>query len=194
MEEKDRENKEEKVEEKTNKTKNIRHTIVEYLTTAVVTICVVFFVYEVVIINAYIPSESMENTLMTGDRIIGNRLAYKLGNDPERFDIVIFDAPDNQPGYYIKRIIGLPGEKVTIKNGKVYINDNPEPLDDSFIMEEMDEEDEITFEVPENSYFMLGDNRNSSNDSRRWEYPYVPREDIVAKASFRYWKGFKWVK
>ena len=117
MEEKDRE----KDEEKVNKIKNIRHTIVVYLTTAVVAIIAMVFLYTVVLINAYIPSESMENTLMTGDRVIGNRLAYKFGNDPERFDVIIFNAPDNKPGFYIKRIIGMPGEKVTIKDGKVYI-------------------------------------------------------------------------
>ena len=190
MEEKNRE----KDEEKVNKIKNIRHTIVVYLTTAVVAITAMVFLYTVVLINAYIPSESMENTLMTGDRVIGNRLAYKFGNDPERFDVIIFNAPDNKPGFYIKRIIGMPGEKVTIKDGKVYINDSSEPLDDSFIKEDMYEEDEMVFNVPENSYFMLGDNRNESEDSRYWDYSYVPREDIVAKASFRYWKGFKLVK
>ena len=185
---------EEKNEDKMNKIKKIRHTIVVYLTIAVITFCAVMLLYTQVLINAYIPSESMENTLMTGDRVIGNRLAYKFGNDPERFDIVIFDAPDNMPGYYIKRIIGMPGEKVTIRSGKVYINDSSEPLDDSFIREKMDDEPDMKFNVPEDSYFMLGDNRNSSADSRYWDYPYVPREDIVAKASFRYWKGFKWVK
>ena len=100
---------EEKNEDKMNKIKKIRHTIVVYLTIAVITFCAVMLLYTQVLINAYIPSESMENTLMTGDRVIGNRLAYKFGNDPERFDIVIFDAPDNMPGYYIKRIIGMPG-------------------------------------------------------------------------------------
>ena len=69
---------EEKDEEKMNKIKNIRHTIVVYLTTAVVAIIAMVFLYTVVLINAYIPSESMENTLMTGDRVIGNRLAYKF--------------------------------------------------------------------------------------------------------------------
>lgn len=185
---------EEKNEDKMNKIKKIRHTIVVYLTIAVITFCAVMLLYTQVLINAYIPSESMENTLMTGDRVIGNRLAYKFGNDPKRFDIVIFDAPDNMPGYYIKRIVGMPGEKVTIKSGKVYINDSSKPLDDYFIREKMDDEPDMEFNVPEDSYFMLGDNRNSSADSRYWDYPYVPREDIVAKASFRYWKGFKWVK
>lgn len=181
-------------DEKVNNKKIIRHTIVVYLTIAVATFTAVVLLYSCVLINAYIPSESMETTLMTGDRVIGNRLAYKFGNDPERFDVIIFNAPDNKPGFYIKRIIGMPGEKVTIKDGKVYINDSSEPLDDSFIKEDMDEEDDMVFNVPEDSYFMLGDNRNESEDSRYWDYSYVPRSDIVAKASFRYWKGFKWVK
>ena len=148
---------EEKNEDKMNKIKKIRHTIVVYLTIAVITFCAIMLLYTQVLINAYIPSESMENTLMTGDRVIGNRLAYKFGHDPERFD-------------------------------------SSEPLDDSFIREKMDDEPDMEFNVPEDSYFMLGDNRNSSADSRYWDYPYVPKEDIVAKASFRYWKGFKWVK
>ena len=83
---------EEKNKDKMNKIKKIRHTIVVYLTIAVITFCAVMLLYTQVLINAYIPSESMENTLMTGDRVIGNRLAYKFGNDPERFDIVIFDS------------------------------------------------------------------------------------------------------
>ena len=181
-------------EQKTDKFKKIRHTIIEYLSCAVAVWVVMAILFCFILIHAYVPSESMESTLMTGDRVIGNRLAYKFGNDPERFDVIIFNAPDNKPGFYIKRIIGMPGEKVTIKDGKVYINDSSEPLDDSFIKEDMDEEDDMVFNVPEDSYFMLGDNRNESEDSRYWDYSYVPRSDIVAKASFRYWKGFKWVK
>lgn len=188
------EDKVKKEEEKTNDLKNIRHTIVVYLTIAVMTMVAMVVLYTQVLMNAYIPSESMENTLMTGDRVIGNRLAYKFGHDPERFDVVMFHFPDDPSLIYIKRIIGLPGEKVTIKNGKVYINDNSSPLDDSFIREEMDEEPDMEFNVPKGCYFMLGDNRNESVDSRYWDNPYVFADQIVAKASFRYWKGFKVVK
>ena len=184
---------EEKDEEKMNKIKNIRHTIVVYLTTAVVAIIAMVFLYTVVLINAYIPSESMENTLMTGDRVIGNRLAYKFGHDPERFDVVIFYAPDSGE-LYIKRVIGMPGETVTIKDGKVYINGSDTPLDDSFIREPMETEGKSTYKVPEDSYFMMGDNRNESYDSRFWDNPYVSKDKIVAKASLRYWKGIKIVK
>ena len=83
------------MKEKNTNFKNIRHIIVVYLTIAVATIVSMIIIYTQILINAYIPSESMENTLMTGDRVIGNRLAYKLGKDPKRFDIVMFYAPDD---------------------------------------------------------------------------------------------------
>lgn len=180
-------------DEKVNNKKIIRHTIVVYLTIAVATFTAVVLLYSCVLINAYIPSESMETTLMTGDRVIGNRLAYKLGHDPERFDVVIFYAPDSGE-LYIKRVIGMPGETVTINDGKVYINDSDAPLDDSFIREPMETEGKSTYKVPEDSYFMMGDNRNESYDSRFWDNPYVSKDKIVAKASLRYWKGIKIVK
>lgn len=183
-----------KMEEKNTNFKNIRHIIVVYLTIAVATIVSMIIIYTQILINAYIPSESMENTLMTGDRVIGNRLAYKLGKDPKRFDIVMFYAPDDPSTIYIKRVIGLPGEHVTIKNGKVYINDSKEPLDDSFIPEDMETTGDKTYLVPANCYFMLGDNRNDSLDSRYWDNPYVSEDMIIAKAIFKYWKGFALVK
>ena len=172
-------------DEKVNNKKIIRHTIVVYLTIAVATFTAVVLLYSCVLINAYIPSESMETTLMTGDRVIGNRLAYKFGHDPERFDVVIFYAPDSGE-LYIKRVIGMPGETVTINDGKVYINDSDTPLDDSFIREPMETEGKSTYKVP--------DNRNESYDSRFWDNPYVSKDKIVAKASLRYWKGIKIVK
>ena len=74
-----------------------------------------------VIVKAQIPSGSMENTIMTGDRVFGNRLAYAF-SDPDRFDIIIFRYPDDESQLFIKRIIGLPGETVEIRNGSIYIN------------------------------------------------------------------------
>ena len=146
---------------------------------------IIFALNKLVYINAVIPSESMQNTILKGDRIIGNRLAY-LADDPERFDIVIFKYPDNPSEIFIKRVIGLPGETVEVKDGKVYIDGSSEPLDDSFCPE-TPEGDFGPYEVPENCYFMMGDNRNNSLDSRYWNNHYVEKDAILAKASFRYW-------
>ncbi|MCD8089062.1 MAG: signal peptidase I [Clostridiales bacterium] len=143
-----------------------------------------------IIVNAQVPSGSMKNTINEGDRLIANRLSY-IFSDPERFDIVVFKFPDNEDLYYIKRIIGLPGETVEIKDGKVYIDGSEEPLDDSFILEPMFVEEDAVYEVPEDSYFMLGDNRNNSADSRRWVNKYVKKDKILGKAIFKYYPGFE---
>ena len=90
---------------------------------------VAIFADKFLIVNAQIPSGSMENTIMPGDRIIGNRLAYTF-SDPQRFDIIIFRYPDDESQLFIKRIIGLPGETVEIIDGRIYINGSDEPLED----------------------------------------------------------------
>lgn len=174
--------------------KGLRRVIIIYLIAVVVTAAVMMFVYEKILISSTVLSESMENTLMTGDRYIGNRLAYTGEKTPERYDVVLFYYPDDENLLYVKRVIGLPGEKVTVRNGEVYIDDTPEPLEDSFIREEMDKEDEREFMVPAGHYFMLGDNRNSSWDSRYWDNPYVSEDKIVGKALFRWWKGFRIIR
>jgi len=164
----------------------------EYVKMLGITILVVLIVTNFLIVNALIPSGSMENTVMTGDRIIGNRLSY-IFEEPKRYDIVIFRYPDDESQYYIKRIVGLPGETVSIRNGKVYINESDMPLEDSFIPEVM-EGSFGPYEVPEGYYFMLGDNRNYSKDSRLWINPYVARDKILGKAVFRYFPSVKIIK
>ena len=157
----------------------------EYVKMIIFVVIVVFIINNFLIINANIPSESMENTIMTGTQIFGNRLSY-LKEDPHRYDIVIFKYPDNEAKLFIKRIIGLPGEIVEIRDGKVYINGQEEPLDDSYIPEPM-EGSFGPYEVPEGCYFMLGDNRNRSKDSRFWNNTYVTKNQILGKAVFRYY-------
>lgn len=159
--------------------------ILDYLKTIVIVVVVVLLLNQFVLINARIPSESMQNTIMVGNQIFGNRLAYR-NSDPERFDIVIFRYPDDPDQLFIKRVIGLPGETVEIKDGKVYINGSDTPLDDSFCPE-TPIGDFGPYEVPEDSYFMLGDNRNWSKDSRFWENTYVHEDAILGKAVLRYW-------
>lgn len=164
----------------------------EYIKMIIFVVAVVLVVNNFLLINARVPSESMENTIMTGDRFFGNRLAY-LFDDPERFDIVVFKYPDDESQLFVKRVIGLPGETVEIKDGKVYINGSQTPLDDSFTAE-TPTGDYGPYVVPEGSYFMLGDNRNHSGDSRFWKQPYVEKEKIVGKAIFRYFPGIKILK
>lgn len=164
----------------------------EYIKMIIFVVVVVLIVNNFLLINARVPSESMEKTIMTGDRFFGNRLAY-LFDDPERFDIVVFKYPDDESQLFVKRVIGLPGETVEIKDGKVYINGSETPLDDSFTPE-TPTGDCGPYVVPEGSYFMLGDNRNHSGDSRFWKQPYVEKEKIVGKAIFRYFPGVKILK
>lgn len=113
------------------KGKSLWKELWEYVKMILFVVIVVLIVDNFLLINAVIPSESMEETIMTGDRIFGNRLAY-LFEEPERFDIVIFKYPDDESQRFIKRVIGLPGETVEIREGKVYIDGSETPLDDSF--------------------------------------------------------------
>ena len=174
----------------------------------VVAVVISLFLTKVVLVNALVPSSSMETLISPGDRLFGNRLAYRFG-DPERFDVVIFKYPVDESQNYIKRIIGLPGETVRIEDAHIYINDSETPLEENYLPEEwIIENDGYEFEVPEDCYLMLGDNRNVSEDARYWaeeayacgmadsvedgsDYTYVSREKILGKAVFTYWPHFQ---
>lgn len=143
-----------------------------------------------VIFKVEVPSGSMENTIMTGDKVYTFRLSYLFGK-PKRGDIVVFPYPDDEEIDYIKRIIGLPGDKIEIREGILYINDDR--FEEEYIMEAMDNEDFGPVVVPDDSYFMMGDNRNSSMDLRYWRNKFVERDKIKGKALFKY-PQFTWFK
>ena len=164
--------------------KSILRELFEYLKMIIFVVLFVLITNNFVLVNALIPSESMENTIMTGDRIFGNRLAYMFGL-PERGDIVIFKYPDDEKQLFIKRIIGLPGETVEIVDGKIFIDGSEQPISEPYILETMIG-DYGPYQVPEDNYFVLGDNRNRSKDSRFWTNTYVSRNKISGKAVFRY--------
>ena len=142
-----------------------------------------------VIIKAEVISGSMEDTLQIDDVYLGSRLSYVFG-DPERGEIVFFKFPDNEEETFVKRVIGLPGEKIEIRDGKVYINDAAEPLYEPYLRETPRNEDFGPVVVPEDSYFMMGDNRNHSSDSRAWNTFYVTKDQLLAKAWLRIWPPF----
>lgn len=167
--------------------------IVSWIKTIGLALILAWLVNTLVVVNATVPTGSMENTIMPKDRIVALRLSY-LTKSPERGDVIIFHYPDDPTGetLYVKRVIGLPGETVQLLDGNVYIDDNQTPLDEPYI-----KEDAIgnfgPYEVPEGSYFVMGDNRNNSLDSRYWQNTYVPKDQILGKVLFRYYKGFKFI-
>jgi signal peptidase I len=140
----------------------------------------------------YIPSGSMEDTLLKNDLLIADKLSYKvLRRNPQRGDIMIFQYPNNRRIDYIKRVIGLPGETIQVRDGVVYVNDKS--LDEVYIKEAP----RLTFgpfTIPEDEYFMMGDNRNHSQDSRVWGT--VPRNYFEGRALFIFWPPtrFSWIR
>lgn len=170
---------------------------------------IAFVLCEFIIVNAVVPTGSMEDTVLSGSRVIGFRLSYVL-EDPQRGDIVIFRYPVDEDTLYLKRIIGLPGETVEIRDGGIYIDGSDSPLEEDYLPEEwVVGNDGYTFTVPEGCYLMLGDNRNVSLDARYWaakaveagladteeeaqSYTYVAKNKILAKAVFVYWPVSEW--
>lgn len=131
----------------------------------------------------YIPSGSMLPTLEINDRLIIDKVSYDFG-DPQRGDIVVFQPPESlhQNDAFIKRLMGLPGDIVEVKNGRLYING--EPQTEPYIAAKPDYQyGPVT--VPPDSYLVLGDNRNKSFDSHYWGF--VPKDHLIGRAVFRFW-------
>ena len=191
--------------------RSTRKEVISWVRMFAIVIAVVFILTQFIIINAKIPSGSMENTIMTHDRLIGFRFAYWF-DKPQRGDIILFEYPVDEKQIYIKRVIGLPGETVEIRNGHVYIDGSEEPLEEDYLKETWTwENDGYTFKVPEGCYFVLGDNRNDSEDGRFWanvaikeglastseeaeQYSFVRKDQIKGKAIFKYYSKFAILK
>ncbi len=140
-----------------------------------------------IIINITVPTGSMENTIMPGDDLLGLRVAY-LFEEPKRGDIIVFKFPDDESQKFIKRIIGLPGDLVQIQDGKIYINGSDSALEEPYLKEEWTvNAGPYEFVVPEGCYFVMGDNRNDSMDSRYWNNPFVTKEEFIGKAELIYY-------
>ena len=164
----------------------------ELLNTAIYLLCVLGAVWLVITLvgqRTEVEGASMENTLHNGDNLIVDKLSYRF-HDPERFDIIVFPFQFQDNTYYIKRIIGLPGETVQIMDdGSIYING--EKLEENYGMEVIKPETigraAEPIELGDDEYFVMGDNRNNSSDSRTDMVGNITRENIIGKAWLRIW-------
>lgn len=204
-----KERKTERRRQEDEKKQAVRKEVVSWIRMFAIVIAVVLVLTNFLFINATIPSGSMENTIMTKDRLIGFRFSYWFAK-PERGDIILFQYPVNEKEIYIKRVIGLPGETVEIREGTVYIDGTP--LQEDYLKEEwVVNNDGYVFEVPEGCYFAMGDNRNNSEDGRRWaeialetgvaatpeeaeQYSFVKFDEIKGKAIFTYYSSIRMLK
>lgn len=154
----------------------------EILQSLLVAAVLAFLIHTFIMQNFRIPSGSMEPTLQIQDYIFASKLSYRL-DEPKRGDIVVFKYPKDTSRYFVKRLIAVGGETVALKGGELYINGQLVPED--YLPQGLSFSDYGPVTVPEGNYFMLGDNRNNSSDSRDWGF--VPRNLIVGKEIFIYW-------
>lgn len=174
--------------DKTSKKPLVKKIITEgiiWIIELAIVIGLAYFVINFTIDRTTMPGVSMSPTLVDQDKIIINKFAYKF-NKPDRFDIIVFKQSGSEHSYYnIKRIIGLPGETIYIADGNVYVND--ELLEEPMVIEPITNSglaaEEITLD--KNEYFVLGDNRNNSEDSRFANIGNILSDEIIGKAWIR---------
>lgn len=169
----------------------VKKEVISWIKTIILALILAGAVNSFLIVNAEVPTGSMENTIMAGDRILALRTSYWF-EEPQAGDVAIFRYPDDPTGktLYVKRIIGAEGDTVEVKDGLVFVNG--EVLQEEYLAE-VPYGDFGPVIVPEESYFMMGDNRNHSLDSRFWDDPFVQEEEVLGKVVLRYYKGFKWI-
>ena len=157
-----------------------------FLIYVAVVVGITFLIITFVGQRTYVSGSSMENTLSDGDNLIVDKITYRF-TDPQRFDIIVFPFQYGEKVYYIKRIIGLPGETIRVQDGEIYVDG--EILEESYGREVMRSsgiaEDPIV--LGEDEYFVLGDNRNDSMDSRDPSVGLIKRDHIIGRAWMRVW-------
>ena len=168
--------------------RSLSRFLLDTIEVLVFAIAIFLFIYLLILQPHKIKGASMEPNFPDGQYLITDKVSYKLG-EPERGDVVVFKAPKSNGDEFIKRIIGLPGERVGLKDNAIFINNKP--LAESYIGSSVvtssgaffNEREIVT--VPAGEFFVLGDNRPHSSDSRSWGF--VPKSEITGKAWFIYW-------
>lgn len=167
------------------------YAVLDWVVVIAIALAAALFINFFIIVNSTVPSGSMERTIMTNSRMIGLRISY-LFEKPDRGDIIVFHYPDDPKQIFVKRIIGLPGETVEMIDGITYIDGvaleedyiNPDYWDRPI---EGKSYNSGPFTVPEGHYFVMGDNRGNSHDSRFWTNHFVSEKAIMGKAVYCYW-------
>lgn len=178
------------------------YALLDWVIVIVIALAVALFINFFLIVNSTVPTGSMENTIMSGSRMLGFRVAY-LFSEPQHGDIIVFRYPDDPSQYFVKRVIGLPGETVELIDGIVYVNgvaQEEDYINDNYWIEYDSIKDDPQavaaqgkrynagpYTVPEDSYFVMGDNRGNSRDSRMWTNTFVTKKAIIGKAWLCYW-------
>lgn len=160
-----------------------KSVVMEYVESIVIAVLLAMFIMTFIGRSYVVDGSSMVPTLHDGERLLVDKLTYRF-SEPERGDIVVFKFPANPKYRYIKRVIGVPGDKILIEGGSVYLNGVR--LAEGYVSEPVRERFG-PFEVPEGHIFVLGDNRNNSQDSRYTLVGYVPYKLIEGRALVRYW-------
>ena len=168
------------------KSRGIAGEILSFLLYVVVVVGITFLIIHYVGQRTYVSGSSMENTLSDGDNLIVDKLTYRF-SDPKRFDIIVFPYKYEENTYFIKRIIGLPGETIQVTDGKIYING--QVLDESYGREVLKSGGiaETPITLGEDEYFVMGDNRNDSMDSRDPSVGVLHKNELVGRAWVRIW-------
>jgi signal peptidase I len=167
--------------------------LLDFIETIVIALSIFVIVYIFLFQPHQVKGGSMLPNFEDGEYLLTNKIVYRL-NDPHRGDVIVFSAPQNQNYDYIKRIIGLPGEVVSIRSGRIYINN--EVLDETSYLDSTILStggrflgENRAYELKQEEYFVLGDNRNQSSDSRDWGP--IKTDNIVGKAWIVYWPASK---
>lgn len=172
-----------------NKTNTTIKSTLQYIAFFIILLIAINALRERVAIKVCIPSGSMENTLNIGDGLLIDSISYKI-TGIHRGDIMVFKR-EGDDFLLIKRVIGLPGETIEGKDGYVYIGGNK--LNETYVSDLLNE-DFGPYTIPDKEYFMMGDNRLDSADSRYWSYPYVSINNFKGRAYFRYRGGIGLLK
>lgn len=169
-------------------TPSLKSHIIEFIQTIAVFVAISLFIYYFAIQPHKVSGASMEPNFHDKDFILTDKITYQF-SEPKHGDIIVFKNPDNESQDYIKRIIALPGDKIMVKNGHIYLNGNlkSEPYLNPNLLTKTGKflSDGKEVSVGENELITLGDNRDNSWDSKDWGY--VPKKNIIGKAFFRYW-------